>query len=559
MSVDFGNAYQQYGYGLQTGYSPTVQMSNLQTNLQSTNLIAMNGGGQFQGQFQGQGYGELQYGQALAYGNTQVEYGQTLAYGNQQIEYVQHAYAVPETQMQMQMVSMPVQEMQMVQMPVQEVQMQMVQMPVQEVHMVQVMPAPEVQTLVYAMSPPPLKYETPEPERAPPPPPPPPPRPPSPERERERAAPSTPPPREQRIEYVDHEVLIEVPVPRRVVKNVEVFQERVVEEIVNVEVDVPKYKEHKIVEELLEIDKPIVKEVFVERLIEREVPEIVEVINEVEKVVYVDRILHKEVPVFVPIYKVARERAQAPEPPPPPPNVIVKEVLVEVLRPVMIERVVDFPHDRVVQVPRDKYVEVPRERTVEVPVEVLRDRVVEVPMERIIDVPVERYVDVPVERIVERVVEVPYDRVVDRTVEVPIERIVERVVEVPYSGRSVERATYVEPAPVPASHTVGVGLSLERRDDDDTTFVERIVPGFAAERSGQFALGDEVLAVDDTSVQGWPLDAIKNLTIGREGSQVTMHMLRRSNQQPYSVTVQRRLPDFTNQDNAEAQDFLVDR
>ncbi len=75
---------------------------------------------------------------------------------------------------------------------------------------------------------------------------------------------------------------------------------------------------------------------------------------------------------------------------------------------------------------------------------------------------------------------------------------------------------------------------------DNTTIVERIIPGFAAERSGRFQIGDVVNTVNGVHVQGLSLDAIKNLTIGPEGSTVQFEAWR--NGQPFVVALQRQYP-----------------
>ena len=55
-------------------------------------------------------------------------------------------------------------------------------------------------------------------------------------------------------------------------------------------------------------------------------------------------------------------------------------------------------------------------------------------------------------------------------------------------------------------------------------------------------VGDVLEAVDGSAVDQRSLDAIKQLTIGPEGSTVTLHMLR-GGQSPYTCTLQRILPD----------------
>jgi hypothetical protein len=138
MSLDY---QQQYGYG----YSPTLQLSDFQANVQAS-VVGNNG--QYQGQIfgnsqdqfnpknftivdQGQAYGDSQIEQigitniayagqmqTQVYGNTHIEYQ---VYDDSQLEYVQQVVSVPEVQM----VAMPVQEIQIVSVPVsvQEVQM----------------------------------------------------------------------------------------------------------------------------------------------------------------------------------------------------------------------------------------------------------------------------------------------------------------------------------------------------------------------------------------------------------------------------------------------------
>jgi hypothetical protein len=87
------------------------------------------------------------------------------------------------------------------------------------------------------------------------------------------------------------------------------------------------------------------------------------------------------------------------------------------------------------------------------------------------------------------------------------------------------------------------------------TYVDRIVPGFAADRSGRFAVGDTVLAIDGVAVQSYGLDAIKNLTIGPAGSAVTIEYARGGLRR--SETLIRRMPDYTDNSNADAANVLV--
>ena len=54
------------------------------------------------------------------------------------------------------------------------------------------------------------------------------------------------------------------------------------------------------------------------------------------------------------------------------------------------------------------------------------------------------------------------------------------------------------------------------------TYIQEIVPGFAAHKQGQVQPEDVVIAVDNEPVEGWDLDAIKQLTIGEEHSFCTL-------------------------------------
>jgi hypothetical protein len=72
------------------------------------------------------------------------------------------------------------------------------------------------------------------------------------------------------------------------------------------------------------------------------------------------------------------------------------------------------------------------------------------------------------------------------------------------------------------------------------THVERVVPGFAAERSGRILSGDVVLAVDGVGVGGVPLDAIRRLTVGPEGTSVTVEAAR--GREVFAVTLVRQVP-----------------
>ena len=75
---------------------------------------------------------------------------------------------------------------------------------------------------------------------------------------------------------------------------------------------------------------------------------------------------------------------------------------------------------------------------------------------------------------------------------------------------------------------VGLGLALERNSSERITFVEQVIPGFAAHQSGQFQMGDVVVAVDHQPVEELELDSIRELTVGRENTFCTLQMMRGS-------------------------------
>lgn len=230
--------------------------------------------------------------------------------------------------------------------------------------------------------------------------------------------------------------------------------------------------------------------------------------------------------------------------------------------------------------------QVPVDRVVE------RDIVREVPVDRMVEVPVDRVVEVPVDRVIERdiVREVP----VDRLVKVPVDRVIQRAppevvhvpnpdaVLLPYQGEvvrasmpnqyptsvivgethlrgtativgqarerslsparsasppktRVEYRTYEAGMPAPGPRMpspppqhaplVGLGLRLERNKEGDT-YVENIIPGFAAHKDGRIRRDDKIIAVDYQPVENMRLDDVKTLTMGRDGSTCTLQMYR---------------------------------
>ncbi|KAJ1474684.1 hypothetical protein T484DRAFT_1831294 [Baffinella frigidus] len=58
---------------------------------------------------------------------------------------------------------------------------------------------------------------------------------------------------------------------------------------------------------------------------------------------------------------------------------------------------------------------------------------------------------------------------------------------------------------------IGLGVMLQR-SADGSTFIQDVVPGFAAALSGQIQSGDVIVSINGTVVQGWDLEDIKQHT-----------------------------------------------
>ena len=298
-----------------------------------------------------------------------------------------------------------------------------------------------------------------------------------------------------RVVHVDHEephyrsVTVEqdVLVPRY--EKVEVEEIHVKENIIEVDrVDVQP--EHVDVEKITVKEVQVPFDVYVDNIVVREVPQEVEM----------ERLILKE--VEVPVEKL-----------------VVKEVLVPV------ERVVENVITKEVPVERIIVKEVP----VEIEKIVIKD--VQKPRERIIENIIER----PVEKIVEKERIVRQERIVyeDRIVEVPVDRSLDDRVQarsLPQQPAAIEmpRAKHVQRKALPSERQqlpkeIGIGVLLKRSSQfPGMTMVDHIVPGFACANSGKVRTGDLVLAVDGQDIEGWELDNVKQLTIGFEGSVITL-------------------------------------
>ena len=108
----------------------------------------------------------------------------------------------------------------------------------------------------------------------------------------------------------------------------------------------------------------------------------------------------------------------------------------------------------------------------------------------------------------------------------------------------------------PTEH-VGLGLRLERSTKGPDVYIQEIVPGFAAADSGKLRVHDVVVAVDHIPLMEMELDAVKQLTIGEEGSYCTLQIQRGDHY--FQVTLMRKFPyEVTNQ-NVEALYAISDR
>ena len=300
-----------------------------------------------------------------------------------------------------------------------------------------------------------------------------------------------------RVVYVDHEE------PNY--RSVTVEQDVLVPRYEKVEVEEIQVKEN-----IIEVDRVDVQpeNVDVEKITVKEV--------QVPFDVYVDNIVVREVPQEVEMERLILKEVEVPVE-----KVVVKEVLVPV------ERVVENVITKEVPVERIIVKEVP----VEIEKIVIKD--VQKPRERIIENVIER----PVEKIVEKERIVRQERIVyeDRIVEVPVDRSMDdrdQARTLPHRPAAIEmpRAKHVQRKALPEKgerqqlpKEIGIGVLLKRSSQfPGMTMVDHIVPGFACANSGKVRTGDLVLAVDGQDIEGWELDNVKQLTIGFEGSVITL-------------------------------------
>jgi hypothetical protein len=247
---------------------------------------------------------------------------------------------------------------------------------------------------------------------------------------------------------VEYERVIEIPVEKYVEVPIDIVRE--VEVKVPVMVDrvidrtILKPIETRVLENPVYVERPVVQDRYVDKVVEVPVDRVVERVQ--ERVVNKD--VYREVEVVIPVDKYVDRTVERPV------DVYMDKVITrEVEVPVYVDKYVDRPY------------EVVREQVRQVPVEVVRENRVTIAVDRVVEIPVERVVEVPVrqetrrevvyESVVETpvfdtaVVDVPVPVYIDRPVPVvgdieqPIERVVDRIVEVPF-GRVIERPVIQE-------------------------------------------------------------------------------------------------------------------
>ena len=108
----------------------------------------------------------------------------------------------------------------------------------------------------------------------------------------------------------------------------------------------------------------------------------------------------------------------------------------------------------------------------------------------------------------------------------------------------------------PVEH-VGLGLRLERSTKSPDIYIQEIVPGFAAYESGRLQAQDVVVSVDHVPLMEMELEAVKQLTIGEEGSFCTLQVQRGDHY--FQVTMMRKFPYEVTAQNAEAMEAIAGR
>ncbi len=82
---------------------------------------------------------------------------------------------------------------------------------------------------------------------------------------------------------------------------------------------------------------------------------------------------------------------------------------------------------------------------------------------------------------------------------------------------------------------VGIGVTIQHREDNAGLDVVEVVAGGPAEAAGLKA-GDLITGVDGTAIAGMPIEEVRNLIRGEEGTQVKLTVLRDEKEESLTVT-----------------------
>lgn len=82
---------------------------------------------------------------------------------------------------------------------------------------------------------------------------------------------------------------------------------------------------------------------------------------------------------------------------------------------------------------------------------------------------------------------------------------------------------------------VGIGVTIEQREDNAGLNVRDVTAGGAAEAAG-VKVGDVIVKVDGTAIAGMDIGEVRNLIRGEENTQVQITVLREGEEQTFSVT-----------------------
>ena len=312
----------------------------------------------------------------------------------------------------------------------------------------------------------------------------------------------------------------------------------------------------------------VVKEV--ERVVtqEKEVP--IEKVVIQDKVVEVQTVVATEVPVYVDkvvVTEIAKEV--------PIEKVLYEEKIFEVEKPVVIEKIVEVKVDRVVTTEVPVYVEKVPTVSGDQQLPVQDDDAIQFRADRATAqrsaaparTPITQRSSSPQSKAPASSRTQEYAPVAAST-HVRAERIVEvgerkgQSIEIRSSfessgphGSSLAESTRRAVGYREANH-VGLGLRLERSTRSPDVYVQEIIPGFAAHDNGRLQTHDVIVAVDHIPLTEMDLEAVKQLTIGEEGTFCTLQVQRGDHY--FQVTLMRKFPDRISHQNSSAVSTVSD-